>query len=76
MNLDPTHSEEIRRLQFLERDAERRYDEAVGRLDNAGAVGAAQEWKGACDALDRFFDRPHAGRAAERVGSSVHAGMQ
>ena len=57
MRLDPTHSEEIRRLLVLEGDAERRYDDAVERLDNASAASAAEAWRGACEALDILFEQ-------------------
>jgi hypothetical protein len=68
---DPTHSEEIQRLQFLESDAERRYDEAVERLDNASAATAAQDWKNACEALDTLFEQSAAASARDGSRSAI-----
>ena len=58
MELDPTHSQEIRRLQALELEAELRYDNAVGRWDNEAAASAARDWKSVCDAMDMLYEQP------------------
>ena len=54
--IDPTHADEFQRLQFLENDAERRYQEAVEQSDHTAAANAARDWRTACEALDVLLE--------------------